>query len=192
VKKPVYKRPWLWILVVAVIGIGIAAASSGGGEDAPPADRPVAEEPGGATGAAAPDAEEPEPEPGPDPQNLPVGTAYEVQDGLTVSVEAVEAGWYDYEDKPAIQVTVSYTNGSDREHSFNPFDWQAQTVSGVRDSTAFMVEGATDEMSSGNLAPGGSFTKHLYFLEEDGIAKLLYGNSIFSSEQDYVAWSVGQ
>jgi hypothetical protein len=194
------KTPVIIIIVVVVVLLCLCGAiaslftnsSDGAANNTPTPPAQTTPQP---SSPSTPDPEEsptPEPEPELDPRNLPIGTTYEVQDGLFISVDSVETGWHSYDDKPAIQVTVSYANSSNREYSFNPYDWQAQTVGGVRNDTAFMVDGSTDEMSSGNLAPGGSFTKHLYFLEEDGIAKLVYGNSFWSNEQDYILWSVGQ
>ena len=124
-------------------------------------------------------------EPQADYSNLAVGTTAELDNGLSVCVQSVETGLSNYDGSAITGVTVSYANNGSSEASFNLFDWKAQDSQGAQRNTAYYSE-ATDDLSSGSLAPGGTVTGNLYF--EGDVSKILYYSSLFYDSS--VAWTV--
>lgn len=108
-----------------------------------------------------------------------------MDNGLSVCVQSVETGLSNYDGSAITGVTVSYANNGSSEASFNLFDWKAQDSQGAQRNTAYYSE-ATDDLSSGSLAPGGTVTGNLYF--EGDVSKVLYYSSLFYDSS--VAWTV--
>lgn len=137
-------------------------------------------------GSVEPSATEPSSEePKADYSNLAIGTAAELDDGLTVCVQSVETGLENYDGSAITGVTVSYTNNGSSEAPFNLFDWKAQDAQGAQRNTTYYSE-ATEELSSGTLAPGGTVTGKLYF--DGDVSKVLYYSNMFYDSS--VAWAV--
>lgn len=72
-KTPLWKKRWFWIVVGAVLVIGVIGNLLGGGDS----DDPVPSQPPAAEQAETPEqpADEPEPEPDPEPEARPVAEA---------------------------------------------------------------------------------------------------------------------
>lgn len=140
-----------------------------------------------AVGASSeqPSSEPQSSEPQADYSNLAVGTTAELDNGLSVCVQSVETGLSNYDGSAITGVTVSYANNGSSEASFNLFDWKAQDSQGAQRNTAYYSE-ATDDLSSGSLAPGGTVTGNLYF--EGDVSRVLYYSSLFYDSS--VAWTV--
>lgn len=119
-------------------------------------------------------------------QDLPIGTAVELTNGLSVSVESVTSGLLNYDDSPVTQVTVSYRNDGTRNVSFGPYDWKGQDPQGAQRSITY-YSNAENGLSSGDLAPGGAVTGNLYF--DGALSRVVFQTSLFSKSND-ATWSV--
>lgn len=119
-------------------------------------------------------------------QNLSVGDSYEIAD-VSVTVNSIEDGGRNYEDKKLIKVNVTYVNNSDESASFNSFDWSVQDEEGARTDTEFTDK---DELGSGDLAPGGKTSGDVYFIAK-GASKIVYTNNwLFDGEDNLAMWNV--
>lgn len=119
-------------------------------------------------------------------KNLSIGDVYEMR-GAAVSVTAIADGGKDYEKKELLKVTVSYVNNSEEAVSFNPYDWSIQDINGARTDTAFSADG--EQISSGELAPGGKVSGDIYFFAKDA-DKIVYTNNMFDGEDAIAMWRV--
>lgn len=116
--------------------------------------------------------------------DLAVGASITTEDGLVVSVDAVQTGLKNYNGDPITGITV--TNGS-KELSFNSFDWKAEDANGAQRSNTYYSE-SDNELNSGTLAAGGTVTGDAYF---DGNAtKALYYASMIS-DKPTASWLLG-
>ncbi len=70
-----------------------------------------------------------------------------------------------------VVVTVQIQNDGTDQVSFNTFDFQIQDTNGVLKSEAF-ITGLENQLSSGNLAPGGKVTGRLGYEVPKGDANL--------------------
>ncbi len=109
--------------------------------------------------------------------NLSMGDSSELTDGTIVAVTSVQTGLVNYDDSPLSQVTVTYQNNGDKEVSFNPYDWKAQDAQGALYSQTFYMDGE-NELSSGDLAPGGSVSGNIYF--DGDVTKISYYSNMFN------------
>lgn len=124
--------------------------------------------------------------PGASSADLAVGSAVELEGGLSVSVDGVQAGLVNYDGSTVTGVRVTYTNGGDGEASFNMLDWKGQDAQGVQQYTTY-YDDAEDALGSGTLAPGGTASGMLYF--DGDLAKVLYYSSLLSSSAT-ASWTV--
>lgn len=124
--------------------------------------------------------------PGASSADLAVGSAVELEGGLSVSVDGVQAGLVNYDGSTVTGVRVTYTNGDDGEASFNMLDWKGQDAQGVQQYTTYYGD-AEDALGSGTLAPGGIASGMLYF--DGDLAKVLYYSSLLSSSAT-ASWTV--
>ena len=122
-----------------------------------------------------------------DYSNMALGEKVTLENGMSVSVDNVERGLSNYNGEPVTGITVTYTNNGDSNESFNPFDWKALDSNGVLDNQAFFTEGE-NELSSGELAPGGSVSGNIYF-DGDITKAYYYSNGLFQAESD-IAWNL--
>ena len=83
-------------------------------------------------------------------------------------------------------VRVTYANGGSSEASFNTYDWKGQDAQGAQQYTTYYSE-ASDALSSGTLAPGGTVTGMVYF--DGDLAKVLYYSSMLASSPA-ASWTV--
>lgn len=119
-------------------------------------------------------------------QDLAVGSSVQLASGLTVSVDEVQPGLVNYDGSTVTGVRVTYVNGGSSEASFNVYDWKGQDAQGAQQYTTYYVD-ASDELSSGTLAPGGTVTGTVYF--DGDLSKVLYYASMLSSSPA-AGWSV--
>lgn len=116
-------------------------------------------------------------------ENLAVGTAVDLGDGLTVSADSVETV-SDYSGAQFLKVTLTYKNGSEKTVSYNSGDWKGEDANGAQENADFFVSSdpnaANDQLSYGDLAAGGTKTGALYF--KQGTVKLLYSGNVFSKD----------
>lgn len=119
--------------------------------------------------------------------DLAVGTSITTEDGLVVSVDAVQSGLKNYNGDPITGITVTYANNGSKELSFNSFDWKAEDANGAQRSNTYYSE-SDNELNSGTLAAGGTVTGDVYF---DGNAtKALYYASMIS-DKPTASWLLG-
>lgn len=124
--------------------------------------------------------------PGAASADLAVGSAVELEGGLSVSVDSVQAGLVNYDGSAVTGVRVTYTNGGDGEASFNALDWKGQDAQGAQQYTTYYGD-AEDALGSGTLAPGGTASGMLYF--DGDLAKVLYYSSLLSPSAT-ASWTV--
>ena len=120
-------------------------------------------------------------------KNLKVGQTAS-KNGLSVSVDKISDGGRNYEGKKLIKVKVSYKNNGDNTASFNPFDWSVQDKAGARTDSELTSEG--EELSSGELSPGGTKTGNVYFIKKNADKIVYTGNFLFDGEEDLVMWNI--
>ncbi len=123
--------------------------------------------------------------------DLSIGTAVNMSDGLTVSVDSIETGLTDYSGAEFTRVSVTYVNNGTDKASFNMFDWSAQDAQGAERTATFILtddaEDSLERLDSGELVAGGSVSGVVEF--EGQIAKVIYSPSFLSDEND-VTWIV--
>lgn len=121
-----------------------------------------------------------------DAQDLAVGTSIDLEDGLSVTVDAVDTSIVNYDGSPLVGVQVTYVNNSDKSADYNMYDWKGEDAQGAQENSTFYSDG-DKELSSGSLAPGGTKTGFLYFKE--GTVKALYYSSVLS-DGPAASWSI--
>lgn len=121
-----------------------------------------------------------------DPQNLGVGSSIDLENGLSVGIDAIDTSIVNYDGSPLVAVQVTYVNNSKKSADFNMYDWKGEDVQGARETPTIFVDG-DKELGSGSLAPGGSKTGFLYFKE--GTVKALYFSSALSDDPA-ASWSL--
>lgn len=120
-------------------------------------------------------------------QDLAVGKAVTLENGLTVSVDAVETA-KDMVKKTYTLITVTYKNGGKEKTDFNPFDWKSTNADGaVSDAKIALFEDSSKMLQRGELNPGGTVTGKVP-LKEDSI-KAQYRGGLFS-DKDAASWKL--
>lgn len=112
---------------------------------------------------------------------MAVGTVVELDNGLSVSVDAVQTGLVNYDGSAATGITVTYKNNGSSEASFNVYDWKGQDAQGAQRTTGYYSD-AENSLSSGTLVPGGTVSGNVYF--EGDVVKADYYASLLSSSAD--------
>ncbi len=121
-----------------------------------------------------------------DYSNMAPGQSVDLDNGLSVSVDKVEAGLSNYDGSKVTQVTVIYKNNGSSNASFNAFDWKASDANGAqRDETYYASQ--ENALNSGTLSAGGTVTGTIAF--EGDITKVYYYSSIVQSDSN-IAWAV--
>ena len=90
--------------------------------------------------------------------------------------------------KKYVIVTIKIDNESDSKISYNSFDWKMLNYQGQEDDEAFTIINTDTELSSGDLAAGGTKTGTMVFEEpkEGTTLKLLYySDSLFDEESTF-------
>lgn len=121
-----------------------------------------------------------------DYSNMAPGQSVDLDNGLSVSVDKVEAGLSNYDGSKVTQVTVTYKNNGSSNASFNAFDWKASDANGAqRDETYYASQ--ENALNSGTLSAGGTVTGTIAF--DGDITKVYYYSSIVQSDSN-IAWAV--
>ncbi len=151
-KKAWYKRVWVWIGIIVVIGIVSSAAA--------PKDTPKLASDSSNSSETSKESEQ---------TTFKAGDVIAFDD-KKVTVAAPERNWDSGNQfiKPDsgnefIKVQVTIENDSKSQASYNTFDWKLQDSKGVIkdvDATAYSVDGA---LNSGQLASGGKVSGFLVF-----------------------------
>lgn len=107
---------------------------------------------------------------------------------LTVlEVKKSQGGEYDTpkDGKEYVVVTVKYDNSSDKDLSYNPFDFKLLNSDGQKTEAEFTGFLQNTQLESGNLAAGGTVTGDLAFeapVGDEGLY-LIYTSNMFSSDE---------
>lgn len=174
-KKPWYKRFWVWVLIIIVIG-GIGSAAGGNKSDTQTSTT------GGNTTSG----------------NKTADTKTEFTVGETASFDdksiTIANVQRDYDTgnqfaqpesgKEFVLVTVEIANNSKSSMDYNTFEFKLQDSNGVQLNESFtaLSEG---KLNSGSLAPGGKVTGKLAYEvpKDDAGLKLLYQSFSFFSNK---------
>jgi hypothetical protein len=125
--------------------------------------------------------------PAQDATALAVGQTANLSDGMSITVNSVQTGLpKSYSDELVTCINVTYVNNGSKNASFNPYDWKGEDAGGAQRSQTFYSDG-TDELSSGQLSPGGTVTGNIYF--EDGTVRVLYYGNIFD-DSPTAGWTI--
>ena len=117
---------------------------------------------------------------------MEIGQSVTLENGITITVKNVRKGLENYGGSPVTEVTVVYSNGGKTNANFNMFDWKSESANGVIESATIYTQGEND-LSSGQLAPGGTVEGNVYF--EGEAAKVYYYSNIVQSES-HICWIV--
>src|SRR5699024_1679941 len=84
--------------------------------------------------------------------------------------------------KEYVIVHVSIENNSDKEVSYNPFDFKMKNSQGQIESQAFTTVDSDTSLSSGDLAEGGNVSGTVSFEQpiDDGNLQLIFEPSFWS------------
>lgn len=110
-------------------------------------------------------------------------------EGRMLEVTNVERSSGDDFDKPKdgheyVIVTVNIENSSDKEVSYNPFDFKMQNSNGQIESKAFTIIDNDTALSSGDLASGGNVSGTITFEQPiDDELQLIFEPSFWSSKR---------
>lgn len=119
--------------------------------------------------------------------DLAPGAAVELEGGLSVCVDSVEAGLINYDGSSVVGVRVTYVNNGSEQASYNAYDWKGEDANGAQEYATYYSE-SSDDLGSGTLAAGGTKSGTIYFKE--GTTKALYfGNML--SEEPSASWTIG-
>ena len=124
--------------------------------------------------------------PAQDATALAVGQTANLSDGMSITVNSVQTGLPNYNDKLMTCVNVTYVNNGSKNASFNVFDWKGEDAGGAQRSYSYYSD-ATDELHSGELSPGGTTSGNIYF--EDGTVRVLYYGNIFD-DSPTAGWTI--
>jgi hypothetical protein len=122
--------------------------------------------------------------------DLAVGTSIDLENGLSVSVDSVDASLTNYDGSAVVGVNVTYTNSGSDSASYNVYDWKGEDANGAQEGITFYSGSAEDKddvLQSGTLAEGGTKSGTLYFKE--GTIKILYFGSIMSNDAT-ASWDI--
>lgn len=123
--------------------------------------------------------------------DLAVGTSVKLDNGLSVSVDAVEGGVTNYDGSKLVKATITYKNEGTEQATYNSFDWKGEDANGAQEMSEFYsgADGSQDEseLQSGNLAAGGSKTGTVYFKE--GTVKVVYFGTSLNNEAK-ASWKI--
>jgi hypothetical protein len=184
VKKPFYKKWWVWLLAVIIIG----SLASGGGEDE--ATPKKLESKAKATEAASTPEKKKEEVKKEEPKKdvFAVGEAVQLgKNVLTVTkVEKSNGTEFDtpQQGKEYVIVTVQIQNAGDQNISYNPFDFKIANSQGQIRDMGFTTVNSDTSLQSGELAPGGSVSGTIAFEEPVGDIglQLQYSPSFWSDK----------
>lgn len=123
-----------------------------------------------------------------EPAEYAVGSSVELENGLVISVDEVEAGLTaPYNDGVYTRVRVTITNNGDESADFNSYNWKSENADGVQKDPTFYSE-QTDELSYGSLSAGGTVSGNIYF--EGDITLVHYFANSFLSDEPTATWTL--
>ncbi len=116
-----------------------------------------------------------------------------VYDGVNYTVTNVEYSNGGEWDKPAdgkqyVIVTIKIENKSDSKISYNVYDWKMLNSQGQEDTESFTTIDSDTNLSSGDLAAGGTKTGTIVFEEskdESSLKLQYYSNSLFDENSTF-------
>lgn len=178
VRKPIYKRWWVWIIAIIIL-IGIVAKD---GESEQTSGEPQTVE-------NSDNTEEEKDEKNIENKEFKIGEKVEL-DGHVVEVTEVEKSSGDDFDKPSdgkeyVIVHVSIENNGDKEISYNPFNFKMKNSNGQIEDQTFTIIDNDTALSSGDLAPGGNVSGTIAFeqpIDDDGL-QLIFEPSFWSNKE---------
>lgn len=95
-------------------------------------------------------------------------------------------------DKPAagkhfVIITIKIENKSDSKIAYNVFDWKMINSQGQEDGGTFTTIDSDTNLSSGDLAPGGTKTGTIVFeqAQDESSLKLLFYSSLFNTDPSF-------
>lgn len=171
-KKPWYKRVWVWIGIVVLLMIISSALA--------PKEEPTKVVEGADLSTSSP------------PQTIFKPGDAIAFDGKKVTVAAAERNWNSgnqfitaQSGNEYVKVQVTIENSSADQVSYNTFDWKMQDSKGVIKDVASASYGVDGALSSGELAPKGKVAGFLVFEVPAGDPGLTlqYAPSFWSSKK---------
>lgn len=177
-KKPIFKKWWFWVIVIVIL----VAAGAG-------SQKPSVVESNGETSSSqssAPKKEDTASEEEPSTENLAAGTAVDLGNGVTVTVNSIQTGLVNYDGSTMVGVNVTYANNSDESVDYNAYDWKGEDSGGAQEASEYYSDG-NDELTYGTLAKGGTKSGNLYF--KDGTVKIVFMGNFFSKDVK-ASWTV--
>lgn len=193
-KKPIYKKWWFWVIVVIVIG---AIGSSMGDEEAEKVDKQAETKEADNKETEAQEVTEEITEEGteediePEEEKEEFKTNEKIEfEGRVLEVTDIEYSNGSDFDEPKdgmeyVIVSVLIENNSDKELSYNPYDFKMQNSQGQIESQAFTIIDKETSLSSGKLAPGGNVSGTVVWeqpKDDDGL-KLIFEPSFWSNKR---------
>ena len=170
------------VLSIAIV-LGTQSMYSAALDDAANGPDVVASE---ATPSAEGDEGEPAAESGPETDNLAVGAPVTFEDGVTITVDSVSPGLTNYDGSTVIGIHVTYTNNGEGEYDYNSYSWKGRDAQGAATDPVYYSE-ASDDLSYGTLAPGGTVSGTVYF-EGDSVSALYYPTII--ADAPAATWAI--
>ncbi|MDR1355339.1 MAG: DUF4352 domain-containing protein [Propionibacteriaceae bacterium] len=181
-KKPIFKKWWFWVVVIAIFGSVYTSLGS---------DEPVkvggSNDPSQGQQSDDPSQGQQSDDPSQGQSEFKVGDVIAF-DGKEITVQRVERNWTAKYVEPSagkeyVKVSVYIENKSDTRVSFNTFDWEMQDGNGAIESTAWVSD--DDNLGSGELAKGGKKSGSVIFeVPKDDANLILHYSPAFWSNRD--------
>ena len=176
-KKPIYKKWWMWLIVLLVAFILIGSLGSGEKDKDSNTD-------------STPQSETTDNNKTDDTKEFySVGEEVKLGDNILI-INSVEKSNGSEWDKPKdgnefVIVSVTIKNGGSSEISYNPFDFKMQNSQGQITDQAFTTINNDTSLSSGKLAASGSVSGSIAFEQPTGDSGLVlkYKSNIFSNKE---------
>jgi len=199
--KPVYKKWWFWVILVLVIGAIGAMIDDEDQNISDNESEPVAAQVDNSHDKDndtnnenvdnVANEEEPENVTENDEGKTEFGINEKIEfEGRILEVTDVEFSDGTEFDKPKegmeyVIVSVTIENNSDKELSYNPFDFKMQNSQGQIVDQAFTIVNSDTSLSSGDLAPGGSVSGTIAFEQPkaDPELQLIFEPSFWSNKR---------
>jgi hypothetical protein len=165
VKKPFWKKWWVWVIALLIIVIANA------GKD----DKPTAVNAPSPASSPSNQSEQ-KPDESPENQEFKVGETIQMGDYKLTVNEVKKSSGGDF-DKPKdgmefVIVKVTIENAGKEKISYNPFDFKMANSQGqITDQTFTTIDSST-HLNSGELAPGGKVSGTIPFEQPKGDNKL--------------------
>lgn len=118
--------------------------------------------------------------------DLAVGTSVDLENGLSVSVDAVQTDLSNYDGSTVVGVQVTYTNNGDESVDYNPYDWKGEDAQGAQEYNTYYSD-SSNALNSGSLASGGTVTGTVYF-EGDTVKALYFGS--MAADEPTASWKL--